>query len=93
MLRAAPDGYTVLGTGDNQLIYAPLFNKSSKFDPRKDLAPITQLAVLDWALVANPAFPAKTIERAGRAREGKARRKSISPPAASAARSRSRWSC
>jgi tripartite-type tricarboxylate transporter receptor subunit TctC len=62
VLRAAPDGYTVLGTGDNQLIYAPLFNKSSKFDPRKDLAPITQLAVLDWALVANPAFPAKTIE-------------------------------
>jgi tripartite-type tricarboxylate transporter receptor subunit TctC len=61
VLRAAPDGYTLLGTGDNQLIYAPLFNKSSKFDPRKDLAPITQLAVLDWALVAHPAFPAKTI--------------------------------
>ena len=61
VLRAAPDGYTLLGTGDNQLIYAPLFNKSAKFDPRNDLAPITQLAVLDWALVANPAFPAKTI--------------------------------
>jgi tripartite-type tricarboxylate transporter receptor subunit TctC len=61
VLRAAPDGYTLLGTGDNQLIYAPLFNKSSKFDPRKDLSPITQLAVLDWALVAHPAFPARTI--------------------------------
>jgi tripartite-type tricarboxylate transporter receptor subunit TctC len=61
VLRAAPDGYTILGTGDNQLIYAPLFNKSSKFDPRSDLAPITQLAMLEWALVAHPAFPAKTI--------------------------------
>jgi tripartite-type tricarboxylate transporter receptor subunit TctC len=61
VLRAPPDGYTLLGTGDNQLIYAPLFNKSAKFDPRSDLAPITQLAVLDWALVAHPAFPAKTI--------------------------------
>ena len=61
VLRAPPDGYTILGTGDNQLIYAPLFNKSSKFDPRSDLAPITQLAMLDWALVAHPAFPAKTI--------------------------------
>jgi tripartite-type tricarboxylate transporter receptor subunit TctC len=61
VLRAAPDGYTLLGTGDNQLIYAPLFNKSARFDPRTDLAPITQLAVLDWALVVNPAFPAKTI--------------------------------
>jgi tripartite-type tricarboxylate transporter receptor subunit TctC len=61
VVRAAPDGYTLLGTGDNQLIYAPLFNKSARFDPRADLAPITQLAVLDWALVANPAFPAKSI--------------------------------
>jgi tripartite-type tricarboxylate transporter receptor subunit TctC len=62
VLRAESDGYTVLGTGDNQLIYAPLFNRTSKFDPVKDFAPITQLAVLDWALVANPSFPAKTIE-------------------------------
>ena len=62
VLRAEPDGYTVLGTGDNQLIYAPLFNGRSKFDSVKDFAPITQLAVLDWALVASPAFPAKTIE-------------------------------
>ena len=62
VLRAAPDGYTILGSGDNQLIYAPLFNKTFRLDPRTDLAPITQLAILDWALVANPAFPAKTIE-------------------------------
>jgi tripartite-type tricarboxylate transporter receptor subunit TctC len=61
VLRAPPDGYTLLGTGDNQLIYAPLFNKSAKFDPRSDLAPITQLAVLDWALVAHPGFAAKTV--------------------------------
>jgi tripartite-type tricarboxylate transporter receptor subunit TctC len=61
VLRAAPDGYTILGSGDNQLIYAPLFNRNFKFDPRADLAPITQLAVLDWALVANPAFPARTV--------------------------------
>jgi tripartite-type tricarboxylate transporter receptor subunit TctC len=61
VLRAAPDGHTLLGTGDNQLIYAPLFNKSARFDPRSDLEPITQLAVLDWALVASPAFPAGTI--------------------------------
>jgi len=61
VLRAPPDGYTLLGTGDNQLIYAPLFNKNAKFDPRNDLAPITQLAMLDWALVAHPAFAAKSV--------------------------------
>lgn len=62
VLRAAPDGYTMLGTGDNQLIYAPLFNQSAKFDTLQDFAPITQLAVLEWVLVAHPDFPAKTIE-------------------------------
>jgi len=61
MLRAPPDGYTLLGTGDNQLIYAPLFNKESRFHALKDFQPITQLAVLDWVLVANPGFPARTI--------------------------------
>jgi tripartite-type tricarboxylate transporter receptor subunit TctC len=60
--KAAPDGYTLLGTGDNQLIYAPLFNRSIKFDARTDFEPITLLASLDWALVANPAFPAKTVQ-------------------------------
>jgi tripartite-type tricarboxylate transporter receptor subunit TctC len=60
--KAAPDGYTLLGTGDNQLIYAPLFNRSIRFDPRTDFEPITLLASLDWALVANPAFPAKTVQ-------------------------------
>jgi tripartite-type tricarboxylate transporter receptor subunit TctC len=60
--RAAPDGYTLLGTGDNQLIYAPLFNRSAKFDARTDFEPITQVATLDWALVANPKFPAKTVQ-------------------------------
>jgi tripartite-type tricarboxylate transporter receptor subunit TctC len=61
VLRAPPDGYTLLGTGDNQLIYAPLFNQDAKFDVLKDFAPITQLAILDWALVANPKLPATTI--------------------------------
>ena len=59
--RAEPDGYTLLGSGDNQLIYTPLFNKRSTFDPLNDFAPITQLAVLDWALVVNPAVPAETV--------------------------------
>jgi tripartite-type tricarboxylate transporter receptor subunit TctC len=59
--RSDPDGYTVLGTGDNQLIYAVHFNKSAKFDPLKDFTAVTQLATIDWALVANPALPAKSV--------------------------------
>lgn len=92
VLRAEPDGYTVLGTGDNQLIYAPLFNRTSKFHPVKDFAPITQLAVLDWALVAHPAFPAKTIEELVSLAKSSLTR-SISRPAALEVRSRSPWSC
>src|SRR5207244_11098925 len=36
-------------------------NNGSIAEPRTELAPMTQLAMLDWALVTNPAFPAKTI--------------------------------
>jgi tripartite-type tricarboxylate transporter receptor subunit TctC len=59
--RASPDGYTILGAGDNQLIYVPLFTKGTKFDPRNDFTPITQLALVDYALVAHPSLGAKSV--------------------------------
>jgi tripartite-type tricarboxylate transporter receptor subunit TctC len=60
--KSSPDGYTMLSTGDNQLIYAPQFNRSIRFDPRSDFEPVTKVASLDWALIANPNFPAKTLQ-------------------------------
>lgn len=61
VMRATPDGYTILGCGDNQLLYAPFVNKHAKFDPLNDFAPITQLALVDYVLVAHPSLPAKNV--------------------------------
>ena len=39
----------------------PQLNPNAKFNPHKDLTPITQLATIDWVLVAHPSFAAKTV--------------------------------
>ena len=59
--RAAPDGYTVIGISDSVLTSAPQMQKNTRFDPLKDLAPVAQLADINWVLVAHPSFPAKTV--------------------------------
>lgn len=60
-IKAAPDGYTIIGVSDSVLTMVPQLNPNARFDPRKDLTAITQLAIIDWVLVANPSFPAKTV--------------------------------
>lgn len=60
-MKAAPDGYTVIGTGDSVMTYVPQLNKNAKFDPLKDFEPITQLTIFDWVLIVHPDFPAKTV--------------------------------
>jgi tripartite-type tricarboxylate transporter receptor subunit TctC len=60
-IKAPPDGYTIIGVSDSVLTMVPQLNPNAKFDPQKDLTPITQLAIIDWVLVANPSFPAKTV--------------------------------
>ena len=60
--KAAPDGYTIVGVSDSVLTMVPQLNPNAKFDPHKDLTPITQLAIIDWVLVSNPSFPAKTVQ-------------------------------
>jgi tripartite-type tricarboxylate transporter receptor subunit TctC len=62
VMRSAPDGYTILGAGDNQLIYVPLFNKGARYDVRTDFEPITQLGTVDYILVAHPSLPAKNVQ-------------------------------
>lgn len=62
VMRAPADGYTLLGAGDNQLIYVPLFNKGARYDVRTDFEPITQLGTVDYILVAHPSLPAKNVK-------------------------------
>jgi tripartite-type tricarboxylate transporter receptor subunit TctC len=60
--RAAPDGYTLLmGTVGTHAINQSLYKKMP-FDPIKDFAPITRIALVPNLLVANPSQPFKTVK-------------------------------
>jgi tripartite-type tricarboxylate transporter receptor subunit TctC len=60
--RAAPDGYTILmGTVGTHAINQSLYPKLA-FDPIKDFAPLTRVALVPNLLVANPAQPFKTVK-------------------------------
>jgi len=60
--RAAPDGYTlVMGTVGTHAINASLYAKMP-FDPVKDFAPISRVALVPNLLVAHPAQPYKNVK-------------------------------
>jgi len=58
VVRAAPDGYTVLvGNISTNAINPTAFAATLKFDPAKDLAPVTLIASVANVLVSGAAFP------------------------------------
>jgi len=59
--NAAPDGYTLLVTSGS-LVSSATAQKRLPFDPRKALAPVTQLASVAYILMVNPGVPAKTVK-------------------------------
>ncbi|WP_144641312.1 Bug family tripartite tricarboxylate transporter substrate binding protein [Bordetella genomosp. 13] len=61
VVRAVPDGYTVLFATASPLTGAPLTIKGLNYDPMADLAPVTMIGGGPFILVANPAFPPDTL--------------------------------
>jgi len=59
--RAAPDGYTILLSSVASHALAPALYAKPGYDPVRDFAPITTLAVAPTLFVAYPALPAKTV--------------------------------
>jgi tripartite-type tricarboxylate transporter receptor subunit TctC len=57
--KSPPDGYTLLMTANTLVLNRSLFKKIP-YDPIKDFAPVTPLAIASLALVVNPAVKAKT---------------------------------
>lgn len=61
VVKAAPDGYTLLLTTSSPLTINPLIDKSVKYNVQKDLTPISVLNTVGLLLVSKPDFPAKNL--------------------------------
>ncbi len=62
-MRSPPDGYTIIAVNDSVVTVLPNMRVDAGYDPRKDFTPIIQLVRIHWALVANPNFPATTVQQ------------------------------
>lgn len=61
VVRAPPDGYTLLVSPQTSIAVAPQIFAKSPYDPIKDLTPITILTATPMLLVAHPSFPASNF--------------------------------
>lgn len=60
--KQPPDGYTLLMATSTTLGISPALYKPSPVNPVRDFAPISQVGTVNFFLIANPAFPAKTVK-------------------------------
>jgi tripartite-type tricarboxylate transporter receptor subunit TctC len=60
VVRAAPDGYTLLLDVDSNAINATLYEKL-KFNFIRDIAPVAGIIRFPFVMVVNPSFPATTV--------------------------------
>ena len=60
VVRASPDGYTLLAAISGNAINATLYPDLS-FNFVRDIAPVALVAITPFVLVVTPSFPAKTI--------------------------------
>ncbi|MES2535673.1 MAG: tripartite tricarboxylate transporter substrate binding protein [Pseudomonadota bacterium] len=62
VIRAAPDGYTLLFSSNSVLSSNVALLKNLPYDPNKNFSPIGGVAVTSLALMVKPDFPAKTLK-------------------------------
>jgi len=60
--KAAPDGYTLLVASTSTHVVAPGVYPKLEYDPVKDFAPVSLMAVTPYLLVVNPSVPAKSVK-------------------------------
>ena len=59
--KSAPDGYTLLMATSTTLGISPALYQPSPVNPVRDFAPIGQVGAVNFFLIANPQFPARTV--------------------------------
>ena len=60
--KAAKDGYTLLMTISSSQAINPALYKNPGFDPVKDFKPVALIGAVPNVLLANPAFPVKSVK-------------------------------
>jgi tripartite-type tricarboxylate transporter receptor subunit TctC len=61
VVRAAPDGYTLLMATNSPMAAAPAMKKNPPYDPVTDFTPISDIGRYTFFLVVHPSVPAKTV--------------------------------
>ena len=61
VVKAAPDGYTLLLGHTGTLSINPTLYTNAGYDPRKDFAAVGLIASMPVVLIAHPSFPARSI--------------------------------
>ena len=59
--KAAPDGYTLLLGAAGTMVVAPHLGTNMPFDPMKDLAPATLVAISPFVVTLNPSVKANSV--------------------------------
>ena len=62
VMRAAPDGYTLLASTSAAHIIRGFLVKNLSFDPMKDFTPVTQLIDVAAVIVVNPSVPIRSLK-------------------------------
>src|SRR5262245_38376709 len=60
VVKASPDGYTLLLATTTNTINATLYDKLN-FNFIRDIAPVATISRYTWVMVVHPSFPAKTV--------------------------------
>jgi len=61
VVRARPDGHTLLVTVDSTVVHNRFLFKNLPYDPDKSLLPVTMLARSGQLVIATPSFPANNL--------------------------------
>ena len=74
VVKAPPDGYTLLFGFSGPLAIVPNLNPNTPYDPLKDLVAVSQVAAAPYVLLVHPSVPASSIKQLvalAKARPGK----------------------